>query len=117
MLHNAPDIKDFDENVWINDTLSEAHCDDILWGYMIRISKQLHCRVPGEYGDDVLFKLLCMGVFVWQNEDYRTNALTQAMCHLTAMVHWVIEQIKRVETTVSCFLISACGDSKLTIPR
>ena len=117
MLHNAPDIERFNEDQWINDTLSKAHCDDILWGYMSRISEQLHCHVPGEYGDDVLFKLLCMGVFDWTDEDHRTNASTQAMCHSTAMVHWVIERIKRVETTVSCLLISAYGDSKLTIPR
>ena len=117
MLHNTPDIEHFDENQWINDTLSEAHCDNILWGYMIRISEQLRRCVPGEYGDDVLFKLLCMGVFDWTNEDHRTNASTQAMRHLMVMVHRVIERIKRVETTVSCLLISACWDSKLTIPR
>ena len=117
MLHNAPDIERFDKDQWINDTLSEAHCDDILWGYMIRISKQLRRRVPGEYGDDALFKLLCMGVFDWTDEDHRTNASTQVMCHSTAMVHRVIEWIKRVETMVSRLLISACRDSKLTIPR
>ena len=110
MFHNAPDIEHFDENIWIDDTLSEAHNNDILWGYMIRISEQLRRRVPGEYVNDVLFKLLCMGVFDWQNEDYRTNASTQAMCHSTAMVHQVIEWIKRVETTVSRLLISACWD-------
>ena len=117
MLHNTPDIERFDEDQWINDTLSEAHCDDILWGYMIRISEQLRRHVPGEYGDDVLFKLLCMGVFDWTDEDHRTNALTQAMRHSTAMVHRVIERIKQVETTVSCLLISACRDPKLTLPR
>ena len=117
MLHNAPDIEHFDEDVWISDTLSEVHNNNILWGYMIRISEQLRRRVPGEYGDDVLFKLLCMGVFDWQDEDHRTNASTQVMRHSTAMVHRVIERIKRVETTVSCLLISAYGDSKLTIPR
>ena len=117
MLHNALDIEHFDENIWIDDTLSKAHNDDILWGYMIRISEQLRCRVPGEYGDDVLFKLLCMGVFDWQDEDHRTNASTQAMRHSTAMVHRVIERIKRVETTVSRLLISAYRDVKLTIPR
>ena len=73
-----------------------------------RISKQLHHRVPGEYGDEVLFRLLCMGVFDWQDEDHRTNASTQAMRHSTAMVHRVIEWIKRVEMTVSRLLISAC---------
>ena len=117
MLHNAPDIKHFDENIWMDDTLSEVHNDDRLWGYMIRISEQLRRRVPGEYEDEVLFKLLCMGVFDWQNEDYRTNASTQAMRHSMAMVHQVIERIKRVETTVSRLLISACRDLKLTIPR
>ena len=117
MLHNALDIEHFDKNIWMDDTLSEAHNDDILWGYMIRISEQLCRRVPGEYGDEVLFKLLCMGVFDWQNEDYRTNALTQVMRHSTAMVHRVIERIKRVETMVSRLLIPTYGDSKLTIPR
>ena len=63
MLHNTPDIERFDEDQWSNDTLSEAHNDNILWGYMIRISEQLRHHVPGEYGDDILFKLLCMGVF------------------------------------------------------
>ena len=108
MLHNAPDVEHIDENIWMDDLLSEVHNDDRLWGYMIRISEQLRCRVPGEYGDEVLYRLLCMGVFDWQNEDYRTNASTQAMRHSTAMVHWVIERIKRVETTVSRLLISAC---------
>ena len=104
MLHNTPDIEHFDKEQWIGDTFSEAHNDDILWGYIIRISEQLHRRVPGEYGDDVLFKLLCMGTFDWQDEDYRTNASMQAMRHPTAMVHRVIERIKRVETTVSRLL-------------
>ena len=117
MLHNAPDIEHFDENIWINNTLSKAHNDDILWGYMIRIGEQLRRRVPGEYGDEVLFKLLCMGVFDWQNEDYWTNASTQAMRHSTAMVRWVIERIKRVEMTVSRLLISALWNVKLTTPR
>ena len=111
MLHNAPDAEHFNENIWMDDTLSEAHNDDILWGYMIRISEQLRRRVLGEYGDEVLFKLLCMGVFDWQNEDYRTNASTQAMRHSMAMIHRVIEQIKQVETTVSRLLISAGGMS------
>ena len=117
MLHNAPDIEHFDEDIWINDTLSEVHNDDILWGYMIRISEQLRRCVPGEYGDDVLFKLLCMGVFNWQDEDYGTNASTQAMRYSTAMVHRVIERIKRVEMTVSRLFISAYRDLKLTTPR
>ena len=54
MLHNAPDVEHFDENIWMDNLLSEAHNDDRLWGYMIRISKQLRRRVPGEYGDEVL---------------------------------------------------------------
>ena len=110
MLHNAPDVEHFDENIWMDDLLSEVHNDDRLWGYMIRISEQLHRHIPGEYGDEVLYRLLCMGVFDWQHEDHRTNALTQAMRHSTAMVHWVIDQIKQVETMVSCLLISACWD-------
>ena len=111
MLHNALDVEHFDENIWMDDLLSEVHNDDRLWGYMIQISEQLRCRVPGEYGDEVLYQLLCMGVFDWQNEDHRTNASTQAMRHSTVMVHRVIERIKRVETTVGRLLISACGMS------
>ena len=48
MLHNAPDAEHFDENIWMDDLLSEVHNDDRLWGYMIRISEQLRRRVPGE---------------------------------------------------------------------
>ena len=50
MLHNTPDVEHFDEEQWMNDTLHEAHCDDILWGYMIWVSEQLRCWVPGDYG-------------------------------------------------------------------
>ena len=60
MLHNTPDVEHFDENIWMDDLLSEVHNNDRLWGYMIRISKQLRRRVPGEYGDKVLYRLLCM---------------------------------------------------------
>ena len=115
MLHEAPDAEHFDEEQWKRDKLCEAYCDDALWGYIIRISEQLHLRVPGEYEDDVLFKLICMGMFDWDGDNHRTNALTQAMRHSTAMVHWVLERIKRVEMTVSRLLISACRDLKLTI--
>ena len=109
MLHGAPDAECFDEEQWKRDELREAYCDDALWGYMIRISEQLRLQVPGEYEDDVLFKLICMGVFDWDRDDHRTNALMQAMRHSTAMVHRVLERIKRVETTVSCLLISLVG--------
>ena len=108
MLHGAPNAEHFDEEQWKRDELREAYCDDALWGYMIQISKQLRLQVPGEYKDDILFKLICMGVFNWDGGDHRTNASTQVMRHLTAMVHWVIERIKQVETTVSRLLISAC---------
>ena len=107
MLHNTPDAEHFNEEQWMNDILHEAHCDDILWGYMIRVSEQLRRWAPGDYGDDVLFQLMCMGVFDWHQEDHRTNASTQAMHHSTAMVQRVLDRMKRTETTVSCLLISA----------
>ena len=94
MLHGAPDAERFDEEQWRNDKITEAYCDDALWGYMIWINKQLHLQVPGEYEDDILFKLICMGVFDWDGDDHRTNASTQAMRHSTVMVHWVLERIK-----------------------
>ena len=94
MLHGAPDMERFDKEQWKRDELCEAYCDNSLWGYMIQISEQLHLRVPGEYEDDVLFKLICMGVFNWDGDNHRTNALTQAMRHSMAMVHWVLERIK-----------------------
>ena len=112
MLHGAPDAEHFDKEQWKRDELREAYCDDALWGYMVWISEQLRLWVPGEYEDDVLFKLICMGVFDWDGDNHRTNASTQAMRHSTAMVHRVLERIKRVETTVSCLLISACSRSQ-----
>ena len=108
MLHGAPDAEHFDEEQWKRDELREAYCDNALWGYMIWISEQLRLWVPGEYEDDVLFKLICMGMFDWDGDNHRTNASTQAMRHSTAMVHWVLERIKQVETMVSCLLILAC---------
>ena len=114
MLHNAPDIERFDEDQWIDDTLSEAHSDDRLWGFMIWISEQLRRRVPGEYGDDVLYQLLCMGVFDWTDENHQTNALTQAMRHSTAMVHRVLERIKHNEEKVN-LLLSRLRDRKLIV--
>ena len=72
--------------------------------HLIQISEQLHLWVPGEYKDDVLFKLICMDVFNWDRDDHRTNALMQVMHHSTAMVHRVLERIKHNETTVSCLL-------------
>ena len=63
MLHGAPNVECFDEEQWKRDELREAYSNDALWGYMIRISEQLCLWVPGEYKNDVLFKLICMGVF------------------------------------------------------
>ena len=108
MLHGAPDAECFDKEQWKRDELREAYCDDALWGYMVRISKQLPLRVPGEYEVDVLFKLICMGVFNWDGDGHKTNALTQAMRHSTVMVHWVLERVRRVEMMVSRLPILAC---------
>ena len=93
------------EEQWRKDKLTEAYCNDVLWGYMIQISEQLCLRVPGEYEDDILFKLICKGVFDWDRDDHRTNASTQVMRHSTVMVHQVLERIKQVETMVSRLLI------------
>ena len=86
MLHGAPDVERFDEEQWRNNVLTEAHCDNALWGYMIRIGEQLCLWVPGEFEDDVLLKLICVGMSNWGNKDHRTNASTQAMHHSTAMI-------------------------------
>ena len=101
MLHRALTAERFDKEQWRNDILTKAHYNNALWGFMIQISEQLHLQTPGEYGDDILFKLICMGVSNWGKKDHRTNASTQAMCHLTAMIDWVLQRIKQNKMTVS----------------
>ena len=104
MLHGAQTAERFDEEQCRNEILTKVHCDNALWGFMIRISKQLRLRTPGEYGADVLFKLICMGVFDWGEKDHRTNASMQAMHHSTAMIDQVLQRIKQNEMTVSRLL-------------
>ena len=62
MLHGAPNMELFDKEIWKQDNLPEVHFDDTLWGFMIQMSEKFWICIPGEYGDDVLFQLLCMGV-------------------------------------------------------
>ena len=102
----------FNEDIWKQDNLPEAHFDDALWGFMIQISEQMQICVLGEYGDDVLFCLLHMGVGDWKEPDHRGNQAMTAMWHATAMVDCVLQRIKRGETSVKCFLmiplVSSC---------
>ena len=81
------------------------HFNDALWEFMIQISEQIRIHIPGEYGDNVLFCLLCMGVGGWKEPDYRGNQVMTVMWHVTAIVDRVLQRIARGETSVKCFLM------------
>ena len=74
-----------DDDRWYNDTLSECHWDDRLWGYASRVSEQLRTRTEGDFTNPVLFQLLFMGTYDWDHENRRNNQSTQAMRHSTVM--------------------------------
>ena len=70
----------FSEEHWINDILNECHFDDRLWGYTIRVVKELRTRDPVVFTNGVLYNLMRMGVMDWTRENARGNQSTQALC-------------------------------------
>ena len=71
MLHGAilPGEQRFNKEHWANDILNECHFDSRLWGYTIRVVKELRTRDPAVFTDGVLFDLMQMGVKNWVGEN------------------------------------------------
>ena len=92
MLNRAilPGEQRFSEERWINNILNECYFDDRLWGYTIRVVKELRTRDPLVFTDGVLFNLMRMGVMDWTRENSRGNQSTQAMRLATALASRLI---------------------------
>ena len=80
----------FSEECWINDILNKCHFDDCLWGYTIRVVKELRTHDPAVFTDGVLYNLMRMGVMDWTGENARGNQSTQAMRLATALASRLI---------------------------
>ena len=71
MLNGAilPGEQHFSEERWINDILNKCYFDDRLWGYTIRVVKELRTRDPVVFTNGVLYNLMRMGVMDWTGEN------------------------------------------------
>ena len=60
MLNGAilPGEQQFDEEHWFEDILNECFFDDHLWGYTIRVTKELQVCNPGVFTNGVLYNLM-----------------------------------------------------------
>ena len=92
MLSRAilPGEQRFNEECWVNDILNECHFNDRLWGYTIRVVKELCTCDPAVFIDGDLYNLMQMGVMDWTGENARGNQSTQAMCLATALASRII---------------------------
>jgi hypothetical protein len=90
----------FIEGEWRRDTFPELHNDDALWAYMVRASEEYRLLDRGRLRDDVLRRLLRMGIYDWTGEDNRLNQTTPAMRHATAMVTRLVNRLLEVEEKV-----------------
>ena len=86
-----PGEQRFSEECWVNDILNECHFDDCLWGYTIRVVKELRTRDPAVFTDGVLYNLMRMGVMDWTGENARGNQSTQAMRLATTLASCLIQ--------------------------
>ena len=89
-----------DDDRWHNDILAECHWDDCLWGYTYHVSEEICTRKPEDFTDPVLFQLLFMGTFNWNNNDRRNDQSTQAMRHLTVMGSCLYDAIRSLTAEV-----------------
>ena len=85
---------------WKIDSLSEAHYDDKLFGYSVRVSERLRTRDPGLFSDNVLYTLFRMGIYDWEAPNKRNDQAMQAMHHSTAMADCLLQRIRDLEVAV-----------------
>ena len=89
-----------DDDRWYNDILAECHWDNRLWGYACRVSEAIRTRTPEDFTNPVLFQLLFMGMFNWDNENHCNDQSTQAMRHLTVMGSCLYDAIQSLTAEV-----------------
>ena len=103
MLHGIlmPGTTSFDAERWAKDHLPEAHNDDALWGYCIRIQEELRLRDEDTFDDPILYRLFRMGIEDWTGENQRKDQSTQAMRFAVALGSRLWGQIQSTRTRVS----------------
>ena len=89
-----------DDDRWHNNILAECHWDDRLWGYACCVSEQIRTRSAEDFTDPVLFQLLFMGTYDWDNDNRRNNQSTQAMRHSTVMGSRLYDTIRSLTAEV-----------------
>src|ERR1700753_3073691 len=95
-----PGQERFDPLRWKVDSLPQAHYDDKLFGYSIRVSEHLRLREEGLFSDNILYSLFNMGVYDWEAPNKRGDQATQAMRHATAMADCLLHRIRDLEKAV-----------------
>ena len=89
-----------DDDRWYNDILAECHWDDRLWGYVCCVSEQIRTRSTENITDPVLFQLLFMGTYDWDNKNCCNDQSTQAMHHSTVMGSRLYDAIRLLTAEV-----------------
>ena len=74
----------FDREVWFRQNHLGLYNDDFLWANMIRAHGQLVNEWP-TLNDNVLRRLMRIGIADWTGNDARLHPATQAMRHSTAV--------------------------------
>ena len=114
MLHGVlvPGTTQFDEGLWSSDALLECHNDDALWGFTVRLSEELRVKPAGRLDDDVLYRLIRMGIEDWEEPNFRHPGSIQSMRHATTLSSRILQRIFSFEDQVG----EVCGD-QLRSPR
>ena len=68
-----------EEARWKQDDMAELHNDDALWAFSMRASEELRMLDRMRLNDDVLYRLLRMGIFDWKKPDELLHQSQQAV--------------------------------------
>ena len=106
MKFSSVDPESIEEKArWEGETLPQCYNDDALFGYMVRMVGQMNYDRRQQMNDEVLHRLLQMGIFDWKGEDKPMHQATRAIRFSTAIAGRIIPRLLDVEAKVGGSLI------------
>ena len=82
----------------------DCYNDDALWGLAIVASREQFLRQLNPHIDEVLYKLIDMGVYDWEEPDIEGHESRRSMRHSSAMASRLWKRIETMETKVRVLL-------------
>jgi len=90
---------------WSKVRFGDCYNDDALWGFAIATSREQFLRQMDPREDEVLRRLIDMGVFDWEDPDIEGHESRRSMRHSSAMVSRLLKRIENLETKVRAVII------------